>query len=94
MPHSGASERASANDQPAEQETNYRSQINVFYRICNSSNQLKLQFFQVRCTFSFLLSLIHKWKQLSKYLHMLEWNHMLLLSPKDRVVFHNAPALD
>ena len=48
---------------------------------------------------SCLSPLICKWKQWCKYLHMLEWNHMLLLNSerldkfKRRVVFDNAPPL-
>ena len=52
--------------------------FNVFYRICNSSNHFltaETATFWRSVHILFFSSLVHKWKQLCKYLHMCEWKH-------------------
>ena len=74
MPHGGASERVQMTNL-WNKKAIIAHKITYFCRICNSSNRYltaKLQLFHVPCTFFFLSSLVRKWKQLCKYLHMLE----------------------
>ena len=86
MPHGGASAKV--------QITNLRNRkaiiahkLMYFYRICNSSNPyLTAKTATLSYTVHILLSvsLVSHHLSLFKYLHVLEWNHMLLFKSKRR----------